>query len=92
MDRCAVDDWFEYVAKSFHNFGHLDTKILKVALLAQTFYCYRTAVLTRSKYAVALIAAVGNNYYGHYKSPDIITAWYCSNRLSDWSGCTRQSC
>ena len=63
MDRCTVDDWLKYVAMSFQNFGHpsLDTKILTVAFLAQTFYCYRTAVLTRSKYAVALIAAVGYN-------------------------------
>ena len=61
MDRCTVDDWLEYVVKSSQNFGHLDTKILTVAFLAQTFYCYRTAVLTRSKYAVALIAAVGYN-------------------------------
>ena len=54
----AVDDWLEYVRT---NLGYLTvyyTEIFAVALLTQMFYCYRIAVLTKSKYAVIAITLV----------------------------------
>ena len=34
--------------------------LFSVAFLTQVFYCYRIAILTRSRYAVVLIAMVGD--------------------------------
>ena len=61
MGLCTIDDWHQYV--------YINVPIViepnfiphwnfVVALLTQVFYCYRIAVFTKSKYAVAAIVMV----------------------------------
>ena len=39
------------------------TEIVVAAFLTQAFYCYRVSVLTKSKYAVAVIFMVRDQLY-----------------------------
>ena len=61
MGLCTIDDWHQYV--------YINVPIViepnfiphwnfVVALLTQVFYCYRVAILTKSKCAVAIIIMV----------------------------------
>lgn len=62
----------QYVKSQLHDFA----KIWPVAVITQVFYCYRAAVFTRSKYAVALIAMVRDRCcYVHH--PSYIYLDYC---------------
>ena len=57
MDLRAVNNRIECVEINFKASVWL-SKIFAVALTARIFYCYRAAVLTKSRCAVALIAMV----------------------------------
>ncbi len=58
MGLCTIDDRFEYVETVLLcSIGFL-TEIFVVALLIQMFYCYRIFILSKSKYAVTVIATV----------------------------------
>lgn len=65
---CTVAYRLEYV-KTFSNSIVYFPHITAVALLTQAFYCYRTAILTKSKYAVALIIMVRNRV--------LAARWFC---------------